>query len=89
MNASHISQHGDHGGLLLLHLPVGVHPIDPGEVRLPGHLEQAVPGGGARLRYKVLHMKIEKTFLFEDFLLGCESSPISRNLRQFVSQSVS
>ena len=68
MNASHISQHGDHGGLLLLHLPVGVHPIDPGEVRLPGHLEQAVPGGGASLSYKVLHMKIEKTFLFEDFL---------------------
>ena len=68
MNASHISQHGDHGGLLLLHLPVGVHPVDPGEVRLPGHLEQAVPGGGARLRYKVLHMKIEKTFLFEDLI---------------------
>ena len=52
--------------LLPLHLPVGVHPVDPGEVRLPGHLEQAVPGGGARLSYKVLHMKIEKTFLFED-----------------------
>ena len=68
MNASHISQHGDHGGLLLLHLPVGVRPVDPGEVRLPGHLEQAVPGGGARLRYKVLHMKIEKTFLFEDLI---------------------
>ena len=68
MNASHISQHGDHGGLLLLHLPVGVCPVDPGKVRLPGHLEQAVPGGGASLRYKVLHMKIEKTFLFEDFL---------------------
>ena len=68
MNASHISQHGDHGGLLLLHLPVGVHPVDPGEVRLPGHLEQAVPGGGASLRYKVLHMKIEKTFLFEDLM---------------------
>ena len=55
MNESHISQHGDHGRLLLLHLPVGVRPVDPGEVRLPGHLEQAVPGGGARLRYKVLH----------------------------------
>ena len=68
MNASHISQHGDHGGLLLLHLPVGVRPIDPGKVRLPGHLEQAVLGGGASLRYKVLHMKIENTFLFEDFL---------------------
>ena len=68
MNASHISQHGDHGGLLLLHLPVGVRPVDPGEVRLPGHLEQAVPGGGASLRYKVLHMKIEMTFLFEDLI---------------------
>ena len=66
MNASHISQHGDHGGLL--HLPVGVRPVDPGEVRLPGHLEQAVPGGGASLRYKVLHMKIEKTSLFEDLI---------------------
>ena len=70
MNASHISQHGDHGGLLHLHLPVGVHPVDPGEVRLPSHLEQAVPGGGARLRYKVLQGKIEMTFLFEDLGKG-------------------
>ena len=86
MNASHISQHGDHGGLLLLHLPVGVRPIDPGEVRLPGHLEQAVSGGGARLRYKVLHMKIEKTLLFEDFLF---EDLIGKGWRYFIGfQSV-